>query len=183
MTRVHLFRRSPALRLTFGTALLALAALAGCEYVSADGWIYSPFEGPGFSMQDGLTVDLPGEHQYIVATTYLPIQQTPEATELFSGHMQALQAELDAGPDGLIGYSLATTVLGDEVRTLSVWRDADALFAFTLGPAHSAAIDDAAAIEQPGTAKVFNWTATADELPPRWDDARERIETDGRHVY
>jgi heme-degrading monooxygenase HmoA len=168
---------------TLATLLVSAPILAGCEYVSADGWYYSPFEGPGYTMGDGLTADLPADHEYIVATTYLPIRQDGEAATLFGEHMQAIQAELDAGPDGLIGYSLGSTIAGDEVRTVTVWRDTDALFGFTLGPAHAAAMADGARIERPETSRVGSWRATADELPPRWDDVRERLERDGRFVY
>lgn len=162
---------------------LAVASLTGCEYVSPDGWIYSPFEGDGYTLDEGLTVDLPANHEYVVATTYLPINPEPESRELFDGHMEAIRAELDGGVDGLIGVSFGTTVLGDEVRTLTVWRDTEALYGFMLGAAHAAAMEDAAAIEQPGTAMVTQWTATEDELPPTWEQAREHLDEHGRTVY
>lgn len=162
---------------------LTVASLTGCEYVSPDGWIYSPFEGDGYSREEGVMLDLPADHEYVVATTYLPIKQEAESRELFDAHMEAIRAQLDGGVDGLIGVSFGTTVLGDEVRTLTVWRDTEALYGFMLGPVHAAAMEDAAAIEQPGTAMVTNWTATEDELPPTWAQARERLDDHGRTVY
>lgn len=161
----------------------ALVATSACDYLSSDGWLFSPFEGPGYTQADGLTLDLPGDQSLIVATTYLPIRDGDEANDLFQRHMEELNAALEAGPEGLVGYSLGQSLVANEVRTLSVWTSYEAMYGFVLGDAHAAAMEDGARIEVEGAARVAQWETTAAELPPSWPEARERVETEGRNAY
>ena len=170
-------------RLPLAGLALAIAStffLGACEYLSADGWLRQPFEGPSFTMDEGLTGDWEADHTFVISTTYLPVRPTAEAQELFDERMIPIRELLDDGPEGLIGYSVAQRLIGSEYRTLTVWESYDALYAFVLSDAHLAAVNDASDIAVEGEARVFTWEAKQDELPPKWGDAEARLEEAGR---
>ena len=163
-------------------ALLSVPLLlAGCQYVH-DGWAFQPFQGPAFDIKDGLLIDAEEGQTFVIAATYLPVSK--DSRDLFGERMDAIQAELDAEPDGLIGYALAQKLVGsDEYRTVTVWEDEDAMMAFVLGEAHLAAMASSTQIKDPeGEARVHRWEIAADALPPVWDDVIEMTDSQGRAV-
>lgn len=162
--------------------ILALSSGAGCQYVQ-DGWAFRPFEGPGYDIADGLLLDVEEGQTFLLATTYLPVSKAGERR--FGDHMDALQDELDSGPEGLVGQSLAQKIFGREYRTLTVWEDEDAMMAFVLGEAHLAAMADSTEIadpESPIGPLVQRWEIAPEDLPPVWDEVIERLDTEGRGV-
>jgi heme-degrading monooxygenase HmoA len=79
--------------------------------------------------------------------------------------------------DGFIGLALNTSLPRRTFFTLSAWRDRDALSAFVRSEPHQSfmrryhpAMAD--------SAFVF-WNLPADQLPPSWPQARERLTAAG----
>jgi len=162
---------------------VALAFVGGCEYASPNGDVAQPFEGPGFSLADGLTAAVPDSGEFIVAATRLVVADGDEPIALFNDHMTALLAALAEGPPGLVGFSVRQNLFSrGGYRTMSVWESQDAMWAFVLSDAHFAAVEDADRIGAEGT-KVVQYTIPATELPPRWDTVIEKTDTDGRAAY
>ena len=171
-------------RLTASVASIALAVSvsAGCEILSPNGDVAQPFQGPGFT-EDGLTATVPESGVFVVGATRLVVADGDEPIELFNERMNAIGAALDAGPPGLVGYSTRQNLFSrDGYRTVSVWESQDALWAFVLGDAHFAAIEDADRIGAEGS-KVVQFTLPPEELPPRWDMVIEKTDTDGHIAY
>ncbi len=158
------------------TAALGLAA---CEFATPDGWIRSPFEGPAYTMDDGLVGDFADDHTFVAATTYLPLLDTPEAQAAFDDKMVAIQELLDAKPEGLVGVSFSQAMVGKHrYRTLTVWESYDAMYAFVMSDAHAAAMASMSDIAEPGEARTVAWEINADQVPPTWDDAVARVGDD-----
>lgn len=160
--------------------LMISLGLSACAYTE-DGWIWRPFQGPAYDSSEGLLVSPEEGTTYVVAATYLPISRDGRA--VFKEHMEALRAELDAEPDGLIGFSLGEKMVGREYRTVTVWESEEAMYGFVLGEAHTAAMADASTIRDPDIeARVVRWEISPDELPLDWADVMDRTDLDGRSV-
>lgn len=153
----------------------ALPLLAGC-----DGNIRQPFSGPQYSMSDGLLGDFDDDHVFVIAATSLPVRDG--ARELFDGLLKPIVDDLD-GHEGLIGYSFAQQLVGEDVnRTLTVWDSYESMYAFVASDAHVAAMAESGEIEVPGAARTVVWEGTKADLPPTWDDAELRLEQDGKNI-
>ena len=75
---------------------------------------------------------------------------------------------------GLVGYSLDARLLRKTFWTLSAWASRDALNAFVRTNPHEAAT---AAIHPKMDNPTFAfWTASPEDLPLGWDEARHRID-------
>lgn len=155
--------------------LALMTACTGC-------YLEQPFEGPGYSLGDGLTTDAAGP--FVVSTTSLVLADGDEAKRAFDGHMAVLTEQIKTQP-GLVGFSLALPIGSEGYRTLSVWESEDAVLEWVVSDAHAAAMDDMADKSKPESA-VMSWSMTREELeegPPSWEDARARLDADGRKVY
>lgn len=162
-------------------ALLTL--LSGCQYAH-DGWAFRPFEGPGYDLSEGLSSDIPADQPLVLASTYLPVIGIRDARKLFDTRMEDIQTELDAAPEGLVGYSLASKLFGqDAYRTITVWESEDAMYEFVTGDAHSRAMADMGDIAVPGESLMLVTTIQPSALPPAWDTWIERIEAEGVVAY
>jgi quinol monooxygenase YgiN len=75
--------------------------------------------------------------------------------------------------EGLIGYSLASSLTRGTLATLSAWRDHDAMLAFIRGPAHQRAVEHTR--QQLRESTFTSWRASAAELPPDWKAANKRL--------
>ena len=145
-------------------ALVVLASSVGCE-------LAQPFEGPGFSLGEGLTTDAPGP--FLAATTHLTLKEGAEVQQRFDALMSAISEELPETP-GFVGVSLAQGTEG--YRTLTVWEDEAAMLGWVTSPAHIDAMVATPDIINEG--RTTHWTMTRDELlagPPSWDDAKARV--------
>lgn len=170
-------------RCAFVVVLFAAAAQAGCEYASPNGDVAQPFEGPGFSLEEGLTAAVPAGGEFIVGATRVVVADGDEPIRLFDERMNAVTAVLDEGPPGLVGYSVRRNLFSrGGYRTVSVWESQDAMWAFVLSDAHFAAVEDADRIGAEGT-KVVQFTMPAAELPPRWDMVIDKTDNEGRPAY
>lgn len=69
------------------------------------------------------------DRDYLALFTFLPLRRLSKLPR-FLGYVRKIQRQLDARPDGLIGYSLLARPLRSKYWTLSVWDDAAALGRF-----------------------------------------------------
>ena len=109
--------------------------------------------------------------EYLVVLTHLPVRRLT-ALPRFLSYVRKIQRQLDAGPDGLVGYSLLAKPHRSRYWTLSAWLDAAALQAFMREPPHR---DAMATLRQ--VLKGFEtkkWMLSGAALPPSWEDALAR---------
>lgn len=162
-------------------AVLALATLT--VLVAASGcFLEQPFEGPGFTLEDGLTTDAEGP--FTASTTSLVLADGDEPKRTFDKHMAVLGEKIKTQP-GLIGVSLALPIGTEGYRTLTVWESEEAMIQWVVSDEHSAAMDEMADKAKEGSA-VTSWSMERDELAagaPSWEDARKRLDDEGRPVY
>jgi len=116
----------------------------------------------------GLLEPLQGE--YIVSATTILVR--PEEQEDFFAVVGEVTAELDQ-TDGMVAYSLAIEPTCGFSRTLSIYRSEEAMVAFATSQAHAMAI--ARSTELGITGKVTHWTLSAEEFPPTWEMANEKL--------
>lgn len=93
---------------------------------------------------------------------------------LFDQHTRNVVRSLPSH-DGFIGSSVRTRLMGNEVWTMTVWRDEAALDSFVRSPVHVEAIRKGlpAVIE----AKFARFSWPAESVPPKWGEIIERLKT------
>lgn len=132
----------------------------------------SPLQGP-----NGATVTAIAAGTYAMSSTYLALR--PGATQEFQRLMAAISEDLRTR-DGLVAFGVSTSSACLTARTLSVWRDADAMTAFVRAPAHLAAIGAVHRISRGGST-VTHWTAT--ERDATWTESIARIAVESGPTY
>jgi hypothetical protein len=141
-----------------------------------------PLEGPGY-VEGVLTSEAAGP--FTVSSTLLILKKDdPEAKPLFDKNMEAINTALPVSP-GLVASSLGLILFGDGYRTLTVWESEDAVLEWVISDAHATAMSEMATHSDPSS-KVVSWSMTRAELeagPPSWEDAKARLDADGREVY
>lgn len=108
--------------------------------------------------------------------TFLPLGRLSKLP-LFLRYVGKIQRQLDACPDGLVGYSLLAKPLRSKYWTLSVWDDDAALGQFIHQSPHRDAMH-----ELPNVLSGFRttrWTSPGRTVPPAWSDALARGPTSG----
>lgn len=126
----------------------------------------SPLQGPGGA---ALTAIAPGT--YAMSSTYLTLRPGADAAQEFQRLMTAISEDLRTR-DGLVAFSVSTSSACLTARTLSVWRDVDAMTAFVRAPAHLAAIGAISRISRGGS-NVTHWTGS--EREATWAESITRI--------
>ncbi len=165
-------------RTTLLASVLATAVVGctGCE-------LAQPLSGPGLTMGGELTTDAPGP--FTVSTTNFILKEgDADAQGLFDDNMEVMNTALETAP-GLVAISLSQTIGGAAYRTLSVWESETAVLNWVTSDAHTTAINALADHVDP-TSSVLSWQLTRAELEaaaPTWDDAKARLDADGREVY
>lgn len=117
------------------------------------------------------------EREYLVLLTFLPVRRLTKLPRFLS-YVRKIQRQLDAGPDGLIGYSLLAKPFRSNYWTLSVWDDRAALARFIQASPHREAMR-----ELPKAMSGFRttrWTSVGSAVPPTWRDALARGEGQSR---
>ncbi len=112
------------------------------------------------------------EHEYLVLLTYLPVTRLRKLPR-FLRYVRAIQKQLKAVPEGLVGYSLLAKPHRSRYWTLSVWEDASAVERFIGDLPHRDAMR-----ALPDALKGFRtirWSSAGSALPPDWDDALARM--------
>ena len=150
-------------------AALSLLALGGCA-------IATPFEGPGFDREKGVTLE--GPDRVVVAITKAVLQGDSSERSGFWTNVRRVEASLESR-QGLIGYSLRRQLFGSTAWTMTVWIDEASLDAFVGSSVHQTAIEQSLpALSQTGFAR---FEMERDDIPLPWDRAVEILEEDGRH--
>ncbi len=87
---------------------------------------------------------------------------------------QTLWPEL-TGSEGLLGYSLDADLTRRTFRTLSVWRDSDAIAAFVRSEPHARIVAHTRPWLADSTFRT--WTVHGAHLPLNWDQVHQRLRT------
>lgn len=131
--------------------------------VDPDFTVEMPLAGPGYDPQAGL---IDPQAQYVVTTTQaLP---RPDRVAEF-GQLAGAAAMAAAQSPGLVAMGFASEPNCGFQRTLTVWRNEDAMMAFVVSPAHVAAMTAADDVLLAG--RTTRFTIAADKMPLGWDAA------------
>jgi hypothetical protein len=90
----------------------------------------------------------------------------------FLRYVIGIQKQLDAAPEGLLGYSLMARPFSSRYWTLSAWEDVGRMGRFLREQPHLDAMEKLPA-DLPGFTSM-RWKAPGYALPPSWDDALAR---------
>lgn len=146
----------------------AVLGLSGCA-------IATPFKGPGYNSNKGVTAS--GAGPVTIAITQAVLKDDGMKRKSFWNQVSSVEASL-ANQPGLIGYSLRRELIGDNSWTLTAWVDEDSLRAFVEDVPHQDAIRDASgALMQ---ARFVRTTLARADLPLSWTTALEILEQKGR---
>ncbi len=149
-------------------AVVLFFALSACT-------VSSPFEGPGFDEQEGVTVE--GSDRLVVAVTNGELRGGSDLRARFWDHVSRVEATLAARP-GYMGHSKRRELFGDQVWTLSVWRDEASLEDFVRSDVHQTAISEGMASLK--TARFARFEIERKKLPITWERALTALETNAR---
>ncbi|MDJ0779791.1 MAG: antibiotic biosynthesis monooxygenase [Gammaproteobacteria bacterium] len=150
-------------------SLLALTALGLAMAVFATGCaISTPFGGPGFDRERGVTA-VAADERVIVALTHAVLGERRQAFDRQVG----LVADTLPSQQGLIAYSLRKELLGNEAWTMTVWRDEESLQRFVRSSAHQQAIRSSAG--ELAAVRFSRFEVPASSLPLGWDEALEYL--------
>jgi hypothetical protein len=111
------------------------------------------------------------DRDYLLLLTHLPVRRLSRLPQ-FLRYVRKIQQQLDAAPDGLVGYTMLGKPLSSNYWTLSAWRDADAIAGFIRQTPHRDAMHELSKV-LPGF-KTDRWTVQGHDLPPSWKDALNR---------
>ncbi|WP_437323148.1 hypothetical protein [Sorangium sp. So ce381] len=143
---------------------------AASEFTCTDDDLQSaPFGGPGFA--DGALTGA-AQDSYVVSSTLLWMKPDEAAQRRFGELMGPILAQLPA-QEGLIGFTLGTSAKCGYARTITVWKDEEAMGKFVMSDAHLSAMSAASAVSVHGV--VTQWTVGAGDLPLSWEAAREKV--------
>jgi heme-degrading monooxygenase HmoA len=131
-----------------------------------------PFGGAGYDASQGGLLQ-PAQDSYLASTTLLALKPDEAAQQRFTELMGPIFQAL-ATQDGLIGFELATSQKCGYGRTITVWRDEEALMGFVMSDPHVAAMSEATSISF--SAAVASWEITAPEIPISWEVARAKAD-------
>jgi hypothetical protein len=122
----------------------------------------------------------PPAEGYVVSSTYLRLQHTPEAARRFQELNGPIAADLMTRP-GLLAIEFGIAGRCNTARTRSVWASTEAMYEFVTGEAHGAAVQAIDELSRGGSV-VTHWTAkTLEETS--WDEAAARLRGDKGPVY
>jgi heme-degrading monooxygenase HmoA len=141
--------------------VLALA-IPGCQAAA-------PFRGPGAA--NPKAVSGVGE-TVVVAVTHAVLDGSNRRP--FDEYSAKVVRSLPS-QDGFVGYSLRSRIAGNEVWTMTVWRDEAALDAFVSSEAHEAAI--ASGLQSVVSGQFTRFECPVDDCPPKWSSIMERLKS------
>jgi hypothetical protein len=109
--------------------------------------------------------------EYLVLASYLPAEKLSSIGKIFKG-ASSVRKQLGTA-EGLIGFSLRAKPLARKYWALAVWKDADALRTFVGSAPHGELMSSL----KPhfGETRFEQWTVTAEDGPPTWKGALERL--------
>lgn len=148
----------------------------------ASGWlsacaISTPFRGPGYDSSDGILLTLNAEQSVVVGLTKAVIGSDREKNKDFDRNLWNVVDRLNAQP-GLIGYSVRKQLFGDELWTMTVWKDEASLIAFVQSQSHTRAIEEGdVALTDSSFVRVI---VDAKSIPLEWNQVIAWIDEHGR---
>lgn len=157
-------------------AAVDAAPAATCDrgVLEPDNQPQGPLAGPGVDPESG-ELRAPPEGGYYMSTTYLQIK--PEAQQLFGELVMPIGQQLATQP-GLVAVQLTSAAECGTARTLGVWESEEAMFDFSLGDAHQAAVGRIDEVSR-GASAFATWTAASLDQTT-WQAAADRLaEVDG----
>ncbi len=152
-----------AIASAFAVGTAAVLSLASCE-------IARPFRGPGYSKSEGVTLPDAGPTVWVAVTN----AQVDNATRGVFDDFTRQTIESLPSNDGYIGHSVRARVLGNEVWTMTIWRDEASLNDFVGSPTHRAAMRKG--LPPVIRAKFLRFEHPTNEVPPTWSDMLKRLE-------
>lgn len=121
--------------------------------------------GPGVNPSTGSI--LPGD--YHVATTYFALQPGKADVALdLSGPVIESLFEMP----GFVAVTTGASTSCNTLRTLTVWENEAAMFAFVASPAHARAMTQTSTLSR-GTSNTVAWDGSADSVS--WQEAARRL--------
>jgi len=147
----------------------AIVMLAAAFLLLTNCSLARPFHGPGLKP----IMDTPGGPDSTVVVAITNAVVDGDNRKAFDDHTQKVIASLESH-DGFIGYSVRTRILGNEVWTMTVWRDKAAMRAFVRGQVHDKAIE--AGYDAVLQERFLVFEAKAKEIPLSWGDVLKRLE-------
>lgn len=132
------------------------------------------FEGPGYTPEEGMRVDL--ETPAVVVITRALVAKG--ARREFNDYAEPVFATLNEDLEGFIGSAVRGEIPGREAWTLTAWESEADLMNFVTSDAHAAAMTAKADVTE--EASFLRYTLDANQMPPTWEDALDRLEEEGR---
>lgn len=150
--------------------LLFVAGGVAAVFGAASCEVARPFSGPGYTKGRGVTLEGAGPTVMVGITN----AQVDGATRgVFDEYTRKTIESLPMNP-GFIGYSVRSRVLGNEVWTMTIWRDEASMEQFVGSPVHRAAMREGLAPVR--RARFLRFELETSEVPPRWEDVLRRLE-------
>lgn len=112
------------------------------------------------------------DREYTVLATFFHLKSFL-TTFRFLRMARRVMEQLEAGPPGLVGFSLRAKLLRRHYWTLSVWEDRQGLMSFIRSRPHLTAMERLA-----GEMRAFDsarWSAFGTGYPPPWKEAYRRL--------
>ncbi|MFN5946808.1 MAG: antibiotic biosynthesis monooxygenase family protein [Phycisphaerae bacterium] len=154
--------RLRTLLVPIGGFVAAVPFLASCQMAA-------PFKGPGYTPGKGVT--LPGATDTVwIGLTNAQLDGSNRA--VFDDYTNRVIRDLPSR-EGHIGHSVRTRVFGNEVWTMTIWRDEAALNAFVRAPVHREAMREGISAVKSARFARFAWPAS--QVPPSWTEAKRRL--------
>jgi heme-degrading monooxygenase HmoA len=137
----------------------------------------SPLQGPGVDSSGAVAFS--ANTTYVVSSTYGKPKPGEDGAPVTDRYLQLFGDIEEQLPreSGFIGLQLASSAACGSGRTLAIWRSEEEMYSFVSSPAHSAAMQAAHDVLQPGYA-VTHWIARA-RAQLSWDEAVRRLAIKG----
>jgi heme-degrading monooxygenase HmoA len=133
-----------------------------------------PLQGPGVDAEGNLA---PGT--YIVSSTYIHQKGTPESEAKFQELEGPIVGALQNQP-GLVAFRLGISASCSTGRTLTVWKDEEAMYQFVGSPAHVEAMARIGEVSR-GDSVATSWHD--DERGATWEKALARLAAETGPTY
>lgn len=150
-----------------------VAAACTRGVLEADITYAMPLSGPGVDPATG-KLAAPPVTGYAVSTTYLALKGDRASGARFEELLGPVVGELQHQP-GLRAIQVTNSAKCGTARTLTVWQDEDAMWAFVKGAAHGKASDGITEVSRGGSA-VAHWHAST-LAEATWAYSAQRLST------
>ena len=129
-----------------------------------------PFGGLGYKPSEG-GLQAPLQETYLASTTVIAIKPDEASGKRFFELSGPVIGQLPQ-MEGVIGWEVALSDKCGYGRTITVWRNEEAMMGFVMSDAHVAAMSESTSVST--AAVVTSWEIPAAEIPLSWDAARAK---------